>query len=341
MSADVSIIIVNWNSVEHLRKCLASIASDPYCPQLEIIVVDNASFDGSATLVHDHHPEVMFIQSRENLGFAQANNLGTRYASAQTLLFLNPDTEVRPGALQRMLAQLWSRPEAGAAGARLLNSDATLQTTCLQAFPTVWNQFIDTDYLKRVFPRWRVWGMRPLFSPQPVSDDVEMISGACLMVRREVFEQVGCFGSDYFIYGEDVDLCFKIKQSGAILRYVGDAEVVHHGGQSTKSRSESGFSDVMTRQSVYYFLQKTRGPLYARACRSAVFVSAGVRLLILELLRALAWDSDRREALRRTRAKWKLILRWSIGLEPWTNGYRPAVAAPVANAEKRNVASTQ
>jgi N-acetylglucosaminyl-diphospho-decaprenol L-rhamnosyltransferase len=187
---DLSVIIVNWNSAEHLRKCLSSIAADQNSPDLEVLVVDNASYDGSAEMVRRQFPWVRFIQSAENLGFAGGNKLAHRHAQGDTLLFLNPDTEVFPHALKRMLERLWASPRVGAVGPRLFNSDLSLQTTCLQAFPTFWNLLFDADTLKVMFPRWRIWGMRPLFSNGTDADVVGMISGACLMVRRDAFDHV-------------------------------------------------------------------------------------------------------------------------------------------------------
>jgi hypothetical protein len=331
---DLSIIIVNWNSVEYLQGCLASIESDNSRLQTEIIIVDNASYDGSADLVCSRFPRVRFIQSQDNLGFARGNNLGVRHSSGDALLFLNPDTLVRPGALAHMVTQLWSTPDTGGVGARLLNSDGSLQTTCLQAFPTVWNQLIDTDYLRRAFPRWRGWGMCPLFSSGEVSDDVQMISGACLMVQREVFELVGGFSSEYFMYGDDVDLCYKIRQAGYVLRYASGAEIVHHGGQSAKHRRDSGFADVMKRESIYQFLRKTRGVHYARFYRWTTAIAAIARLLALTPFRLCARSGEPAMHSMNSRRKWRRILRWTLGRETWASQYAPPVLPKTMAATK-------
>jgi GT2 family glycosyltransferase len=326
---DLSVIIVNWNSAEHLRKCLSSIAADQNSPDLEVLVVDNASYDGSAEMVRRQFPWVRFIQSAENLGFAGGNNLARQHAQGDTLLFLNPDTEVFPSALKRMLVRLWASPGVGAVGPRLLNSDLSLQTTCLQAFPTFWNLLFDADALKVMFPRWRIWGMRPLFSNGTDADVAGMISGACLMVRRDAFDHVEGFSPEYFIYGEDLDLCYKLKNAGWTLKYVDSAEVVHHGGQSTKSRSESGFGDVLIRQAVYNFVRKTRGAFYAKLCRMAICISAIIRISILTLLRVAPTNISRSKALQHRARKWVQIFRWSVGSLPWTDEYNPAsVTAP-------------
>ncbi len=314
---DLSIIIVNWNSAEFLRKCLASIYQDAGRPDSEIIVIDNASQDGCAGIIRERFPQVLFISSQANLGFARANNLGYRHSHGRVLLFLNPDTEVRPGALRTMYEQLCADSRAGAIGCRLLNTDLSLQTTCLQAFPTIWNQLLDTDYLKRAFPRWRMWGMRPLFASIPISREVEMISGACLMVKREVFERVRGFCSDYFMYGEDLDLCYQITRAGYVLRYAGLAEVIHHGGGSSARRT--GFwSDVLIRDSIWRFLHRSRGRLYANVFKGTMVAAALVRMAMLTLLWPFA-GTRATYALR----KWSAILHWAAGLT-YTQGHAPA-----------------
>ena len=136
----LSIVIVNWKSADFLRKCLQSIFANASDMSLEVIVVDNASFDGSAELVEREFPGVHFVQSKENLGFAGANNLGVRSAKGRNLLFLNPDTEVIGTALERMSSFLDATPDAGAVGCKLLNTDGTVQTSCIQPFPTILNQ---------------------------------------------------------------------------------------------------------------------------------------------------------------------------------------------------------
>jgi GT2 family glycosyltransferase len=304
----LSIIIVNWNSVAFLRKCLASIYSDSGLPEVEVIVVDNASFDGSKEVIRSDFPKARFVQSHENLGFARANNLGYAHSSGRTLLFLNPDTEVRPGALSQMVDQLWSTPQLGGVGCRLLNTDLSVQTTCLQAFPTISNQLLDSEYLKRVFPRWEMWGMRPLFSSEVISDDVQMISGACLMIKRKAFEKAGLFSTDYFMYGDDVDLCYKITHAGYVLRYVATAEVIHHGGKSSSCVKSDHFADVLIREAIWRFVRKTRSPLYAAAYRVATAGAAFGRVFVLLAL----WPVTARR-IGPPLSKWFAILRWTFG----------------------------
>ncbi len=220
VNMDVSIIIVNWNSAAYVRKCLSSICCNSPGLNIEVIVVDNGSFDGCRDLVAREFPQVIFIQSHHNLGFARANNLGAARAGGTMLLFLNPDTEVPGNVLSQMAALFGHKPRAGAVGCRLLNTDGSLQTSCIQPLPTILNQALNAEVVHRVAARVGVWSVRPLFSDAKGISQVEVISGACLMVSRDAFHAVGGFSPDYFMYAEDIDLCYKLMQAGFINYYI-------------------------------------------------------------------------------------------------------------------------
>src|SRR5262249_55515178 len=145
------------------------------------------------------------------------------------------------------------------------------------SIPTILNQMLDSEFLRARFPTSRLWGMSALFTDQGQSEEVEGISGACLMTKRGVFEEVGSFSTDYFMYAEDMDLCYKIRQAGYNNYYIPEATVIHFGGGSSKKTS-SHFSIVLMRESTWKFLKKTRGKLYAMGYRFSMFISALFRL---------------------------------------------------------------
>jgi GT2 family glycosyltransferase len=316
---DISIIIVNWNSADYTTACIASIRAMLQDRQYEIVVVDNASTDDSVEVLQ-HAADIQLIISPANLGFAQANNVGFRKSSGGVLLFLNPDTCVQRQAISRMYSALLSSPDFGIVGCRLLNSDLSLQTSCVQAFPTILNQLTDVEALKVRFPHVRMWGMSALFQDQSGPVPVEAVSGACLMIRRDVFEKVDLFSTDYFMYCEDVDLCYKVAQAGLQVVYVADASVIHHGGQSSKKAKESSFGDVMIREAISRFLAKNRGALYARMFSHSILLAAVVRLLLLRISPhfLVAGEQDHVFAAQR---KWKSLLRWSLGRERWVQQF--------------------
>jgi GT2 family glycosyltransferase len=315
---ELSIIIVNWNSIEFTKNCIASIHSTTHDIDYEIIVVDNASQDDCCRIVSAAYPLVKVVSSSRNVGFARANNLGFDNSRGKRILFLNPDTLILADAIQRMAMRLDSAPEFGAVGCRLLNGDSSLQLSCVQPFPTIINQILAIDWLRRCCPRLPLWGMRALFS-KSVDEviEVEVVSGACLMVKREVFDIVGRFSTEYFMYAEEMDLCYKIRSAGWKVCHVADAQVVHFGGQSTKKKGEA-FAEVVMRDSIFNLLRKVRGNAYAQAYRTALFVSAVARLTLLSPLLAIPSRLLERDAVLRTIKKWFNIATWTLFLKAST-----------------------
>jgi N-acetylglucosaminyl-diphospho-decaprenol L-rhamnosyltransferase len=314
---DLSIIIINWNSAGFVGKCLQSVYAGTTDREFEVIVVDNASFDDCGEIVRNEFPAAKFIQSEVNLGFAKANNLGAREAKGRNLLFLNPDTEVMGDALCQMASFLDVRPDAGIVGCRLLNTDLSLQTSCVQAFPSILNQLLDTEHLRQAFPGLRLWGTRALLTVGKPGE-VEVISGACLMIKSEVFETVGQFSSNYFMYAEDADLCFKANQAGRKNYYLGSVSVVHHGGRSSDKKPESNFASIMMRESLLEFMRLRRGPIYAVAYQFSTVVIAVLRLLLLMVAFVFTLGGQRRDSLRVAFAKWVKVLRWGLRMEEWS-----------------------
>lgn len=307
----------------YLRRCLASLYADKRGPAAEVVVVDNASFDGCGEMIEREFPAAIFIQADRNLGFGRANNLGFSRSKGKRILFLNPDTEVVGPAIERMVQFLDSTPQAGVVGARLLNSDHSIQTSCIQRYPTIVNQVLDANFLRERFRNWSAWGMRPLFESTDKPVPVEVISGACQMIRREVFEQVGFYDGGYFMYAEDADLCFKVQHAGFTNYYVGDAVVLHHGGKSTGATPGTQRSAVIMRESLARFFQKHHGKVSAGLYRTVMGVVSVCRVGSLALLMVITLGRFRRESLRAALAKWSRVLRWAIGLETWSKVVTP------------------
>ncbi|GAX61233.1 glycosyl transferase family 2 [Candidatus Scalindua japonica] len=290
--------------------------SQPPDVEFEVIVVDNASYDGCDEMLKKGFPRVIFIQSKKNHGFAYANNLGFQHSTGKTLLFLNPDTEIISNAVKIMYTNLQTMPDAGAIGCRLLNTDLSLQTSCIQPYPTVLNQAFDIDYLKFLFPTLKLWGMKPLFRSNDKPQEVEVISGACIMVKRSVFEEVNQFSTDYFMYSEDLDLCYKINQTGYKTYYVNSSQIIHHGGKSTKSK-QNYFGIVLMRESVSKFMEKYRGKKSAYFYKSVMTFVSICRMMLIIILMPSAIILRKQDTILVAFTKWKKIFRWSIGYEKW------------------------
>lgn len=311
---EVSIILVNWRSKEYVRACLESIAQERRRGFYEVLVVDNDSGDGCGMMLEEQFPHVRYIECRTNLGFAGANNLAEAESHGRYILFLNPDTEVCAGAIESLAAALDAHPEAGMAGARLLNTDRTLQTTCVTAVPNILNQTLNFQWLRSTFPMWGIWGMRALYRSGKAPAVVEAISGACMMVRRAVVEQVGGFSTDYFMYAEDMDLCAKVAKAGHTILYVPEAVIVHHGGASSSQREESHYSSIATREALIRFFTLHRGRGYAWACRAFMALVCALRLSALAFASPVVLHPRGARFLRRGWSKWTSILAWCAGL---------------------------
>jgi hypothetical protein len=316
---DLSIIIVNWHSADYVISCLRSIYEHTSAISYEVIVVDNASFDGCKERLACEYPGVIYLESMNNLGFARANNLGAMHARGGVLLFLNPDTEVRDRAIDRLYEHFRKLPYPGVVGCRLLNSDGSLQTSCVQSLPTVLNQVLNAELLRRWFPKADLWGTRALFKGGTTPTEVEAVSGACMMIQREVFDHVGGFSSDYFMYTEDLDLCFKTQRAGFHNYHLAEAVIIHHGGGS--SQEKPNFSIVMMRESVARFLCKYRGAFYSSCYKLAMSGSAVIRLILLCTLFPVWLARHRTPGWNRAFRKWFAILRWALGLERWVRRY--------------------
>ena len=312
-SLDLSFIIVNWNSAEFVCRCVRSICQNTTGLNYEIIVIDNASFDGCDRMLHQSFPDVRYFQSHENLGFARANNLAFEAARGNSVLFLNPNTEIVGTAIMSLFGALSELPRAGVVGAKLLNADGTLQTSCLQSFPTIINQTLCFDFLRRLWPTLKLWGMAPLFEEgnHAPSDAVQGISGACMLIRREVFEQIGRFSEEYFMYTEDLDLCYKAIKSGRKNYYVPKATIIHFGGGSSKQAS-TDFSYIMLRESIWRFLVKTRGNWYGLGYRTAMLLAAIIRLGLLLVLFPIQVIQGRQERWRVSFREWRAVLLWGL-----------------------------
>ncbi len=327
---DLSIIIVNWNSIDFTRECLASISTNLRGLDYEVIVVDNASRDDIGGLRSETLPSLKLVCSPVNLGFAGANNLGFQHSCGNKLLFLNPDTQVLEDAIQQMAAALDSESEIAVVGCRLLNRDYSLQASCVQPFPTILNQVFGLDWIQRHCPRWSLLGMRSLSENPDGVSEVEVVSGACLMVKRDVFERLGGFSTEFFLYAEEADLCRRIHRAGLKICHVGSAKVVHFGGESSKSNG-STFSDVVMHESVFKLLRKFKGGAYAYLYRAALCLSAALRLAVLAPFVILPHSARLHAAEVRAFRKWWSIARWCFALENWAQDLgKTSCASPKA-----------
>jgi len=279
---DLSIIIVSYNVKDYLLACLRSIYSWPAADKshssitvrgnetrpaasFEIILVDNASTDGTVEAVRSSFPQVRVLANQENVGFARSNNQGLRASSERYVLFLNPDTEVGQGTLTGLLRLAQTHPEASAFTCRVLNPDGSLQHSCFH-FPSLKMAFygffplVPMDsvangrYLAEQFERF--------FQP-------EHVLGACLMFRREALVELGGWDERFFMYFEETDLCYRLKRAGHITLYTPEVSIIHYGGRSTAAVPEK--MSVAFYRSQSYFYRKHYSPFAFLALKAIVF----------------------------------------------------------------------
>jgi len=231
---DLSIIIVNWNTRDFLRDCLRSVYEQTKDICFEVIVIDNASTDGSATMVKEGFPQAILLENSGNHGFAAANNQGMAIANGRYLLLLNSDTLILDNAIAKAVTFADSRPQAAAVGCRVLNSDGTLQPTCFM-FPSVLNMLLSCTHLYKIFPKNRLFG-REYMTWWDGNDvrEVDVVAGCFMLVRREAAQQVGMLDNRYFVYGEETDWSYRFKQDGWKTLYTPEAEIIHYGGQTSR-----------------------------------------------------------------------------------------------------------
>ncbi|RPH35293.1 glycosyltransferase family 2 protein, partial [bacterium] len=235
---DLSVIIVNYNVRQFLENSLASIQRAMEGLQGEIFVVDNASDDGSVEMVQASFPDVCLIGNRENVGFARANNMALARARGRFLLLINPDTVVQEDTFRVLLKFFEEHPDAGLAGCKILNPNGSIQLPCRRSFPTPWVAFTKVFGLAALFPASRLFGKYNLTYLSPDETyPVDAVSGSFMMLRRESYDKVGGLDEEFFMYGEDLDWCYRVQQAGYKVYYVHSTKIIHFKGESTR-RSE-------------------------------------------------------------------------------------------------------
>ncbi len=232
---DLSVIIVNYNVRQFLENTLTSLLRAMEGVEGEVFVVDNASDDGSVEMVKTKFPRVCLIQNRENVGFARANNLALKRATGKHLLLINPDTIVQEDTIKVMLKFFRETHDAGLAGCKILNPDGTFQLPCRRSFPTPWVAFTKIFGLSALFPKSKLFGKYNLTYLSPDETyDVDAVSGSFMMITRNAYERVGGLDETFFMYGEDLDWCYRIAQSGFKVYYVHSTQIIHFKGESTR-----------------------------------------------------------------------------------------------------------
>ncbi len=290
MGCDVSVIIVSWNARHYLEMCLKSIAdAAPACVS-EVIVVDNASADGSAELVERSFPQCKLIRAGANLGFAQANNLAMTQATGRWFALVNSDALVHPGCLEALVGHLENHPRVGLVGPRVIGGDGHLQRTC-RKLPGGWNTLCRAMALDRLLPSSSVFGGYEVpASRHEQPHQPEVLSGCFCIARRSAVDEVGGLDESYFFYGEDIDWCKRFANAGWAIAFLPHATATHFGGGST-SKAPLRFSIEILRATLRYW-RKHHGRGGQAICFFLLLLHHGLRFAMRGAKRAIGFGQS-------------------------------------------------
>ena len=306
-SPKVSIIVVSYNTRAMTLECMEVLHRNLEGVSAEVILVDNASSDGSTAAVHNAFPGVQLIENHENRGFGAANNQAILVARGDYILLLNSDAFPKPHAIHRLAAYLDSQPNVAVVGPRVLNRDGSLQKSCYP-FPSPFRAICDYLLLTAAFPTSRLFGDYRAWA----HDDeraVDFVIGACMLVRKSAIAAVGSFDEDFFFYGEEADWCRRFRDAGWKVCFTPTAEVYHLNGASGAAQPDRVFSEF--RRAQERFMRKHHGPAGLLLFRTVVVIGAALRIGIFGLL-AIVLPKGRSGRLSLV-SKWRRILFWTIG----------------------------
>jgi len=295
---DVSIVIVNWNTRHILYDCLKSIYEQCSEIDFEVIVIDNASVDGSADMVKKDFSQVILIENSQNRGFAAANNQGIDISKGRYVLLLNSDTIVLDNAIAKTVVFADGHQEAAVVGCRVLNPDRTLQSTCFM-FPSILNMLLSCTYLYKIFPKSKFFGREQMtWWDRSDVKEVDVVTGCFMLVRQEAIRHVGTMDDGFFMYGEETDWCYRFKQAGCKIVFTPAGEIIHLGGQSSKSIRVDML--IRLRISILQFMKKHYSWL---TYRIACFLVAAFFVTRLPVWVCIALFSNKRRGEARNKVK--------------------------------------
>lgn len=309
---DISIIIVSWNAKKYLQKCINSLQAESSGLSLEIIVVDNASSDGSPELVEKEYPDVISIRTGQNLGFARANNIGIDRCRGRYVCLVNSDVVVHKDCFSLMLNYMDKHPDVGVLGPKTFNGDGSLQHSCF-SYPGVFNTLSRALALDTIFPSSAFFGKRLMkYWPHNEIRDVDMMNGCFLLVRREALEQVGKLDEQFFMYGEDIDWCKRFHDKKWKLRFFPDATITHFGGASSANAPVRFYLEMQRANLLYW--KKHHPPVKWIAYIGIMVIHHAIRMFGRSL-RFVFSSATRLEAANKMKRDWATIL-WYMGIKP-------------------------
>ena len=286
----LSVIIVNYNVKAYLEQCLRTVFEALNGMEGEVFVVDNLSTDGSAEMVREKYPSVRLIANRENVGFSRANNQAIRESTAEYVVLLNPDTVVGEDVFHKVVDFLAAHPKAGGLGVKMIDGTGRFLPESKRGLPTPTVAFFKIMGLSRLFPHSRFFGRYHLgHLPEDEAAPIEILSGACMFLRKKTLDEVGLLDESFFMYGEDIDLSYRITMGGFENWYLPQAKIIHYKGESTKKSSVNYVFVFYNAMAIFARKHFTRrGPqLFSLVIRGAIYLSAATAIVTRFLREAL------------------------------------------------------
>jgi GT2 family glycosyltransferase len=312
----LSVVIVNYNVKYFLEQCLYSVQKSAAGIDVEIIVLDNQSTDGSLEYLRPRFPEVNFIENDMNLGFARACNKGLNYARGEYVLFLNPDTLLAENTLEVCLHFFQFQKDAGAIGVKMLDGSGRFLKESKRSFPSPMTSFYKLFGLARIFPKSKIFNRYYAgHLDKNKNHEVDVLAGAFMMIRKEVLEKIGGFDENFFMYGEDIDLSYRIQKNGYKNYYLAETEIIHFKGESTRRGSLNYVRMFYTAMSI--FVKKHYGGTKAGLFNAALHIAIWIRALIAALAKFVRWIGlPFIDAILILLSFWFTKLVWSTYIKP-------------------------
>jgi GT2 family glycosyltransferase len=283
----LTIIIPTYNAHEWIQGCLDSIRLHHPSSDYEIIAVDDRSTDDTVAIVRDKFPDVRLFANEKNIGFGKTANVGLKGSQGEYILVLNNDTWMHAGALDAMTAFLDTHPDVGIVGPKVLSGDGSLQQQCRRRIPTPAAALLYFSGVARLFPKNpRVAGYLMTASDETQTTEVDAVSGACLMVRRSVLESIHGFDPEYYLYGEDMDFCWRTKLAGWKVVYHPNAAITHFGGQGGTGKKKL-YATIEWHRAMWIFYRKHRAPKAAMPERALVYSGIALKTAVAVAVNAL------------------------------------------------------
>lgn len=313
---DLSICIVSWNTSEKLRECLQSIYRHTEGLNIEVLIFDNASSDNTVEMIKNNYPQVILIDNQTNIGFGRGNNALIIKSKGKYILLINPDIIIIEPCFKKMIGFLKANPQAGVVGCKLVNMNGSIQKSYFEKFPTPISELFWGMMLHKIY------NLSIFHTKKNITSDVEVawLVGGCMLFRRDILKTIKGFDERYFMYGEDLDLCFRLRKMDLKVYYLPKITMLHYHGSSSKKQKKRYYAAVLQRESVYKFMKNHYGKITALSYRYCWIFSGIFRVFLsgIAYMVSMLMFNQKKHGFFLIAEKYSRIISWGLGFEKWT-----------------------